>query len=223
MTDVRAKRFVAAIIDYIISMFLATFGSIIIAYIVNSYLLLDSSFILFITTPLVFILTMFFYYTLIPYLLNGASIGKTIVKIKVVKLDYQMASFFQYLIRNTYFFISVLLLIFSFSYYINSHYPFGSTFVLYIFLYLLAIFVINCINLLMIIATDEHRAMHDFIAKTFVVHKHFSTDPKHQINLLEKQHMDWAIFEDEVQKEETISLELGNNNDDEIEILKRID
>lgn len=220
MIDVRSRRVAAAIIDLFFILFFAIVGSIIMSFIIDSYFLVSLSFLLYIVSPSIFSLTMLAYYTLIPYLLKGATIGKAIVKIKVVTLSYQTPSFSQYFKRNIYFFLSLLICIFSFSIYIRLKYPYGTYFVLLLFLVFLVYFILNSINLLMIIATDEQRGIHDFIAKTYVVYKHFSTDPLNQINLLEKEHMDWAIFEGEEQKTETIS---ETNNEDEIEILKRID
>lgn len=215
MPKVKGKRIAAAIIDRIIVFFVTSIFTSIVA--VFSYQITSINHLAVFIIPISTILIIFFYFSVIPYVTKGYTLAKAILRIKVVTLDYQAPKFSQYLLRNI-FFIEFLFL-YSIPMVLSSR---GFSRIIIIFLGGFAFFVIDLVILVMIAVTDDERGFHDLIARTCVIDSNFSTDPLNKINIIEKEQMDWAIFESEDiipnSKEATYKKE-----EDEIEILKRID
>jgi len=214
MKSVKGKRIAAAIIDRILSTFLIIISTII-YFVVNTRIQYLFSDIIIIFLPLIYLFIIFIYFTVFPYINKGATLGKAIVKIKVVSANYQLPTFTQYFIRNIFFFQFLLYSIPFIS--ILSRNSFSS--LLFIFLGSILGNIIDIVILIMISVTDDERGFHDLIAKTYVVEKNFSTDPLNKINVIEKEQMSWAVFKDE----DTLPNQDSNNknkDEDEIEILK---
>lgn len=160
------------------------------------------------------LLFVFLYYTVIPYFTKGKTLGKLMLGIKVVSIDYSIPTFGQLLLRNIFFFetlifngLSVLIL-----YSINSLHSasamIGSGAVGW-FSYL-----INIVIMVMILATAEERGFHDMIARTYVVSKDFDLDKLNRVNAIERKDMEWAEFDDDNNGE----IDIINNNDEDDEI-----
>ena len=126
------------------------------------------------------IITSLTFYSILPFLNNGATIGKSLVGIKVLSADYNKASLFQLIIRNV-FFISALFLFFMnlFSEIKLSHeldtellqeiFALGLLYLLIGFIF----FILYVIIFIMILSSREERGLHDLIASTIVVDKNF--------------------------------------------------
>lgn len=214
----KGKRIAAAIIDSIIIFFVITVSSSIISLIVYSILYVNNYLISILLTCLLPLLICFIYYTLLPYLLKGSTIGKLIVGIKVVSLIYKKPTFLQLFIRNIFFFETLLsVLPILFLYFFHS----GET--LTVIISLLVGFIglgINLVIFIMILSTEEERGLHDHIAKTCVVSRRFDIDKITEANALERSQMDWAIFEDAPTSQNPDDSNPNNDDDDQIEILK---
>lgn len=230
--SIKGERIGAAIVDQIILGFISFVLGILITMLIvftiyqnNSYE--SRQFIIFnsdksiITQAITFFVSLLFtfvYFTLIPYFTKGKTIGKSIVGIKVVSIDYKKASFLQLLIRNIFFFETLILsgislIILST---INENNAFSMLFSSG-FLGLLSI-VINIVILIMILATSDERGFHDMIAKTCVVPKNFDIDKLNQVNAFERRDMEWAVFENE-DNDKNLDILDKNNDDDKIDIL----
>jgi len=166
------------------------------------------------------LLIWFIYYTVFPYFTKGRTLSKLMFGIKVVSLDYQKPSFIQLLFRNIFFiqflFLNGTILILSLA----------GAYGLSLFLNFLGyviVFGLDLTILIMIIATEEGRGFHDYIAKTYVVDKNFDIDKLSQVNALERSQMDWAVFDDNDLPSKIGDDNSLRNDSDQIEILHRKD
>lgn len=225
---VRGARIGAAIIDMIIVFFISS----IVRLIMSTAIFFNGvasrtvyqSFTLY--NFLLMLVFYFLYHTFIPYLAKGKTLGKMMVGIKVISNDFNKAKFYQYFLRNIFLFETLILsgyqVFISYSRGYSFYNPiglFGSSLV-----GLLSI-LINLIIMIMILTTEEERGFHDLIAGTLVVSKDFDLDKLNRVNVLERQNMDWAIFDDDtVQKDsnqsENVHIQIL---EDEIELLKQDD
>ncbi len=159
----------------------------------------------------------FIYYTLFPYLTKGSTIGKLIVGIKVVNLEYQKPTFMQLLIRNIFLLET---LVFSLPLSLLSFFIIDPLIFLGLFVNLIK-YGINLTILIMILATDDERGFHDYLAKTYVVDKNFDIDRLTKANALERSQMEWAIFDDGSLPPDEKDSTVNNQGEDTIEILNR--
>jgi uncharacterized RDD family membrane protein YckC len=214
--DVRGKRVGAAFIDYIIYI-VFTFIIALISM-VPRFSELESNYFLAILNYLVQVLIAFSYFTLIPYLLKGRTIGKFVTGIKIISYNYEKASIWKLLFRNYYFFITTFLqgLLMLISVDITFFFSVFSGNIMNL---------INFINLIIVLVSKETRGFHDYIAGTIVVSKHFSVESVNEVNALERKSMDWAIFEEEEEKGRAEKLDQITilKDHDEIDLLKNKD
>lgn len=210
----KGKRLGAAIIDLIIILFTITLTSTITSLLIYRYNLYIIPILITSFLPL---LLFFIYYTVIPYLTKGSTLGKLMVGIKVVTLDYKKPTFLRLFIRNIFFFQTLL---FNVPIILSILHLRELTVVLSILIGLIN-FGITLVIFIMIISTEEERGLHDYIAKTSVVSKQFDIAKATQANALERSQMDWAIFDDTPTTQ--IHEDSNHNNSDHIEILNRND
>ncbi|QVK18594.1 RDD family protein [Mycoplasmatota bacterium] len=219
----KGKRIGAAIIDgIIISSGISIIYTLVslLTYSTHVYSAINIRLIIILSNAILPLLIYFIYYTCLPYLTKGSTIGKLIVGIKVVSLDYKAPSFKHLFLRNIFFF-EILLFNVPITF-ITLTMLGGSLSVVLTLLTGLICLGINVAMFIMIISTEDERGLHDYIAKTCVVSRQFDIDKINQANALERSQMDWAIFEDSnpIQSDENINY---NNNGDQIEILNNKD
>lgn len=121
-----------------------------------------------IAVSLAFIIALL-YYVLIPYLLNGQTLGKKIVKLKICELNKEKISFFSLikrqvfgimLIEGSLFLITPLL--WQAIFYKAALYQQILTWIYY---------VLSVASILMIIFSKNKKAIHDYIGNTYVIVK----------------------------------------------------
>ena len=146
------------------------------------------------------ILFVLFYYTILPFLLNGATLGKLMVGIKVISADYKKVSFWQLLFRNVFLLNSIGSLFLDTETLVDTteglHIEQVANQALLAMLLGTLFFVLFLVIFIMIIATQDERGLHDLIARTIVVDKNFDLDSINQPSILERKDMEWAVFED---------------------------
>lgn len=214
--NVRGKRIGAAIIDNILTAFLS-FILYIIALIISNNLNLISQNSVMIYVIIIQPTTFFICHTLIPYFTKGSTLGKLMVGLKVVGLDYHNPTFIQLLLRN----IRLILVFFTTVLPYGLYLAFQTDYVLISTLIGFFLnFAVQLTILIMILSNEEERAFHDMIANTYVVPRNFDILKVTEVNALERQYMDWAIFEDEELPTPEVVDSL-KNEDDDIEILKK--
>ncbi len=219
--SIKGKRIGAAIIDIIFIIFILFFSSIISSLIFfstyrynHNYTLIS---IIYAIIPLGII---FIYYTVFPYITKGCTLGKLIIGVKVTNLNYNRPTFLQLTFRNIFFFEALLFYVCT----LSNRLMFG--FIIYFLIFLIN-FGLTLTIFIMILSTQEERGLHDFIAKTYVVDKHFDIHKVTQTNAIERTQMDWAIFDDEDEVPNPFNKQHNqtetNDNEDEIEILTKKD
>lgn len=213
--NVKGKRIAAVILDSIFQGFL-TLLFYIIALISGINLDFDSIYEFLIYISIIPAVTLFLYYTLIPYFLKGSTFGKLLLSIRVVSFDFQKASFLQLLIRNVRFFIAILTSVIPYVLY----FAFQTSFVLFLGIFGSFLnFGAQLTIFIMILSNDEERGFHDMIANTYVVDRSFDIAKANQVNALERQTMNWAIFEDDANP--TNNGIPNQQDEDDIEILRK--
>ena len=158
---------------------------------------------------LVYSLVSLFYYSIIPYLLKGKTLGKVMTGVKVISDNFEEASFKQFILRN----IVLIECIISFGI-IFMVMGQNSNIIMLLLLVVFLIFIINIVTFFMIILTEDERALHDFWAKTIVVDQNFDFNHLNHVNSLERKEMTWAEFEDD-------DTYLDDSDEDDIEILNQ--
>ncbi len=223
-SNVKTERVIAAIIDSIIlgviSYFIMTVAGIILAITLGDewgmliagplsfFFVQDSTdntiIVIFAYTTITAIFH-FIYYVLFPVLTKGATLGKLLVKIKVVDLSGKNASFRQLLFRSVIFWLSF--------------FPVPLTIMLaysksqYVFLYIslsIATYVIYIIVLFSILANNEGQAFYDrwFGVKTIFT----GYDEKAEMKTVQALNKDWLIVEDLVDETDPQQASFQPNN-----------
>lgn len=168
----------------------------------------------------IFLLMTFTYYTLIPYLTRGRTLGKLLLGIKVISYDYTHAKFYQLLLRNYHLLISFVIIIF----YINRLID-GNTetylFAFILFFYSFFKSILEIVLLFMVLISGEERGLHDLLAKTIVVERDFDLAKLNEADILERKQMTWAVFEDREQEVNPTPKATREDDEDVIEILKK--
>ncbi|ERJ12688.1 RDD family protein [Haloplasma contractile] len=222
--SVKGPRIGAAIIDWIFYLIMSFLIRTPIQFLVYRMNMRDLTFSW--INFLLGLLIAFMYYTLVPYITKGKTLGKLLIGIKVVSSEFERPNLKELTFRNIFFLSSLIIG--------------GITLVLNIlvntasFTSIIGLGLLSLVNIIiyitifvMILATPEERGFHDMIAGTYVVSKDFDLDELNNTNVLERQGMEWAEFDDDLDiknEEDEIGI-LGSNDkskhdDDQIDLLK---
>lgn len=213
----KGVRIAAAIIDYLIIYFIGAILNLLLLFALKVPYRLNA------VVTAIFI---FIYYTLIPFFTGGSTIGKLIVRIKVVSANYQKASFLQLLLRNIFLYENIISIFFAPDIRnIEDGLSIISDAIANIIIVIL-FWIIYLVIFIMILTTQEERGFHDYLFRTLVVSRDFVPERLNELSPLELQNMEWAQFEDEVpnpyyNSEDWIQLLEDENDDkkDQIRIL----